>query len=136
MIQMADYRTIYDLMLAVARHLSGHPDLILRMNRSPVDGHLATTYKNSEGVLTIVVPGGVSLDVFLHEVGHARLHKFIPVDETQLISKQASGPIQKVLTKIREDQATDQARRWIDYGRSHQAYDDEDILWELMRWRE
>jgi hypothetical protein len=113
-------RSEYDLMLAVAWHLSGK-SVRLRMTRpSGCDG---VTWCDELGRITIDVDPDlddpVTVYVLLHETAHCRLHTFRPVTEKVMQSTPLSTSLGQ---SVREDQADYQAKVWQKYGEDHRDW--------------
>jgi len=118
--KISDLRSEYDLMLAVAWHLSGKAVRLRMVRPSGCDG---LTWRDELGRLTIDVSPDlddkVMVSVLLHETAHARHHNFTPVTEKVM---QASPLSRSLMQSVREDQADHQAAIWLKYGEDHRDW--------------
>jgi len=113
-------RTVYDLMCETAYHLTGK---MVRVRLSRPDQCDGMAWCDELGRLTIDVSPDLSdetmMYVYLHELAHIRHHSFIPLPEkvVQSISEDMSTSYQ-----IRETQADDQAKTWMEYGKRYRDH--------------
>lgn len=141
-------KTVYDLMLAAAKHLTGK-DIVLRFQEPVYKEFIACTMTNPKGRTVIDLSpalfgrGETELKVFLHELAHARLHEIAPSSYTgrQPQSMSAGSPQDRTATYTkREREAEALAGRWLAYGKRHHqdpALDDfEGVLLALLGWEE
>jgi len=127
-------RTLYDLMVHVAQHLSGKKNLTIRL-RKP-HGTQGTCRKDSSGVLTIDIEPELEekrfMYVFLHEVAHARFERF------KAMELEVSELVEVELTPKREFQevrADKVAKAWLQYAEQNRDLSfsyQEGCLWSLL----
>jgi len=130
-----ELRTVYDLMHATARKLSGKR-LQLRFEHNP--GYKAVCRTDETGIMIIDLDPDLSyqgnqeyLRIYLHEISHAKNHKFKPMPIEQ------SNRIEPIIDKVynrQETQADREAYKWQQYAEqnrdANQSYI-EGCLWAL-----
>lgn len=135
-------QTLYDLMLKVAQHLTGKRPA-LRYREPIYKGNIACVQVDETGrpvidISPILNGDERELRIFLHELAHIRLHKFMRSNVEQPPQSVQINE-QPVAHASREKQADDLALRWLDYGRKHQPGgvipEFEGILWALLNWK-
>jgi len=131
-------KTVYDLMLAVARHLTGK-EVRVRMTKPEDSDGLCWT--DEERGLTIDISPYLSDEtlayVFIHEMAHAKLHNFRPVAEAVMRATQESEEEDSYIR--REVEADSQALAWLRYAgkyRNKSLDYFEGMLWALLRYQE
>jgi len=132
---MSEIRTVFDLMQKVACKLAQKP---VRLRFQHNEGFKGLCRTDNKGIVTIDIEPelqpyeGKLLKVLLHEVSHAKNHKFIPME------LEVSDRIEVVRDKVynlREAQADTEAETWMKYAEQNrdimQPYF-EGCLWALL----
>lgn len=116
-------KTYIDLMCAVGQHLAGKK-LIVRDRIPGTEGRLGEIHRDLEGTLIIDISPNIStdkkrLDVFLHEVAHAKHHRYLKTN----YHKTKPGTVKRESLdygdQLREVTAEESAKEWRDYALSH-----------------
>jgi len=129
-------RTVYDLMSKVACKLSGKP---VRVRFKHNEGFKGVCRTDTSGIVTIDLEPELQfinehefLRVFLHEISHAKNHKFIAM---QLEVSDRIEEVQDKAYNLREAQADTEAETWLQYAEANrdivQPYF-EGCLWSLF----
>jgi len=132
-------KTVYDLMSEVACKLAGKP---VRVRFEHNKGCYGLCRADSSGLLIIDLEPELQfyeekfLRVFLHEISHAKNHKFIPME------LEVSDRIEVVRDKVynlREAQADKQAEKWLQFAEKNRDKTKpyfEGCLWSLYNSEE
>jgi len=131
-------RTVYDLMSKVACKLARKP---IKVRFKHNEGFKGVCRTDSSGIITIDLEPELQftnehefLRVFLHEISHAKNHKFIPM---QLEVSDRIEVFQDKVYNLREAQADNEAENWLKYAEANRDiaqpyFDFEGCLWSLF----
>ena len=116
-------KTYIDLMCAVGQHLSGKK-LTVRDRIPGTQGLLGEIHRDLEGTLIIDISPNIPtdqkrLDVFLHEVAHAKHHNYLRSDYYKVKPGTVRHEKLDHVEWSKEDTAEKSAKEWRDYALSH-----------------
>ncbi len=116
-------KTYIDLMRAVGQHLSGKK-LIIRDRIPGTEGRLGEIHKDLEGTLIIDISPNIPtdqkrLDVFLHEVAHAKHHNYLRSDYYKVKPGTVRHESLDHVERSKEGTAEKSAKEWREYALSN-----------------
>ena len=124
-------KTVYDLMREVACKLAGKP---VRLRFHHNEGAYGICRADSSGITTIDIEPELQfssehefLEVFLHEISHAKNHKYIPMELE--VSDRIEVKKDKAYN-MREAQADSESEAWLKYA--EQNRNKEEPYFQLM----
>jgi hypothetical protein len=131
-------KTVYELMVSVARHLSGKS---VRVRMTKPEGSDGLCWMDEERWLTIDISPYLDDEtiayILMHEISHAKHHNFIPVTEAVMLATPVDR--EDACHKSRETEADSQALVWLKYAEKHRdrSLDYlEGMLWALLNYQD
>lgn len=115
--------TFINLMQAVGQHLSGKA-VIIRDRIPGTEGLLGEIHKDLEGNLIIDISPEIPtddkrLDVFLHEVAHAKHHRYLRSDLFKARPGSVKAEARDRVEWMKEGDAEKSAKEWRKYALAH-----------------
>lgn len=139
---MRELKTQFDLMQAVANHLTGR-QVIVRMQTPVTTNSLGTVQIKADGVPVVDIDPGLgqwTMHTFLHELAHVKLHAGQMVRSNLDQAKPQTITVNKMDKRPTWEVQADELRdHWMNYAKAHSdptLSGDEGILWALMNWSE